>query len=161
MEFKACGFQLIVRPWLRVWIFAYITKYKTLIKYENFNFINSLTKLGWEWDINVNNATPLFTQTSPSTTSLKWTEWIELDQNKPKCTKTRKGPKWIELHRMAQSKPNWTEIDQSGPKCYAFTWLKWFLDLDCSTNRKRERFKVFKVELWSNHDNVIINLIII
>ena len=34
-----------------------------------------------------------------------------------------------------------------------------FSDPDCSLNRKNERFKVFEVELGSNRDNVIINLI--
>ena len=34
------------------------------------------------------------------------------------------------------------------------------LDPDRSLNRKRERFKVFEVELTSNRDDVIINLII-
>ena len=34
-------------------------------------------------------------------------------------------------------------------------------DLDHSKNRKRERFKVFKVEPRSNRDNVKINLILI
>ena len=42
-----------------------------------------------------------------------------------------------------------------------FVLLSWFLDLDHSLNRKRGRFKVFEVELGSNRDDVIINLIII
>ena len=37
----------------------------------------------------------------------------------------------------------------------------WFSDPDRSLNRKRERFRVFEVELRSNRDDVIINLIII
>ena len=36
-----------------------------------------------------------------------------------------------------------------------------FPDSDRSLNRKRERFKVFEIEPRSNHDDVIINLIII
>ena len=35
-----------------------------------------------------------------------------------------------------------------------------FSNPDHSLNRKMERFKVFEVELGSNHDDVIINLII-
>ena len=35
-----------------------------------------------------------------------------------------------------------------------------FSDPDHSLNHKRERFKVFEVEPGSNHDDVIINLII-
>ena len=44
-----------------------------------------------------------------------------------------------------------------------FIWsvLTWFLDSDHSLNHKREKFKVLKIELELNHDNVIINLIII
>lgn len=42
-----------------------------------------------------------------------------------------------------------------------FTHSLWFLDLDRSLNRKRERFEIFKVGLRSNCDNFIINLIII
>ena len=37
----------------------------------------------------------------------------------------------------------------------------WFSDPDHSMNRKRKRFKVFKVGSRSNRDDVIINLIII
>ena len=40
-------------------------------------------------------------------------------------------------------------------------FLARFSDPDRSFNRKKERFKGFEVELGSNHDNVIINLIII
>ena len=40
-------------------------------------------------------------------------------------------------------------------------WMARFWNPDRSLNRKRERFKVFKVELRSNRDDVIINLIII
>ena len=36
-----------------------------------------------------------------------------------------------------------------------------FLDLDRSLNRKGKRFKVFEIEPGSNHDDIIINLIII
>ena len=36
----------------------------------------------------------------------------------------------------------------------------WFSDSDRSMNRKREMFKLFKVGLRSNRDDVIINLII-